>query len=123
MKRIYNKKTPAEISADRISNSQKLLYQQVQKIKKLEKEKLIDKEKYNKIKQTIELLTKASGSIGYLGQTHASMLKTVIHDRQLDELNKIIEVFREILPNEIYDKYMKEAKEIVLNGRKSAFNK
>jgi len=122
MIRIYNKKTPVEISADRISNSQKLLYQQVQKIKALEKKKSFDIDEYNKIKQTIELLTKASGSIGYLGQTYSTMLKTVIHDRKLDELNKRIMVFKEILPTEIFNKYWVDAEKIVLDGRKSAFS-
>lgn len=122
MIRIYNKKTIAEISADRISASQKLLYQQVQKIKVLEKKKSYDIDEYNKIKQTIELLTKAAGSIGYLGQTHASMLKTVIHEKRIDELEKRISVFREILPSEIYDKYWEEATKIVLKNKKSAFS-
>ena len=54
----------------------------------LKRFKAYSKENDENSKETINILSKISGSLGYIGQVHASLAKAYEHEKRLLELEK-----------------------------------
>ena len=114
-------KSQAQLSADRVIKNQTKLHKLGQQLIKLQKKGTI--KEFDKLKQTIEVYTKVTSAVGYLGQTYTGMAKTVLLEERLNEFVKKYEMLREILPKEIFDKYRNLANEMILNEQKTAIPK
>ncbi len=112
-------KTQMQLSENRIIKNQIKLYKLGQELLKLRKSKKSTKKDREELKQTIEMFTKVSGGVGYLGQTLTSMKKTATHEERLEILIETMTLMEKILPREILDKYWDKAHTTVIQNRKN----
>ena len=112
-------KSQMQISENRVIKNQRRLDQLGQELLKSRKSKKSTQKDRDELKQTIEMFTKVSSGVGYLGQTLTSMKKTGTHAERLEILHESLVLMREILPPEIFEKYWDKAHTTVIEKRKN----
>lgn len=118
MPRKYDKKSKSEIMADNVHEAQKILFREIKNLQKLRKSKgTMDvsdyKQEYEELKETIELLTKLTGPVGYMAQTYTGMMKTLLSEKRLIKVEIRGDLLEKLLPRDIHDKYLEEVQKRV----------